>query len=254
MLPSVLEGARTQSSCVSISRERESDSEHPMCRKKQWDHDMGQSKGSRRGDNRGKNQKEFKCKYHKCSEFDLGMYLREASAFDASKRGLAETGYVGMASLDLNSLEIGSVLLPERSREIQIGIDSCVAVILFSRVVADDVTRLRTPGDRQVPICVIVVRESENGRDVQSFDSSARDERHEPRYVFLLLEQGYQSVCIPRGLWNENGAGVKQILRFASRAYSAQCSDDWAERQFRFALISFRAGTDRGRDDHDCKF
>ena len=33
---------------------RESGSEHRMCRKKQWDHDMGQSKGSRRGDNRVK--------------------------------------------------------------------------------------------------------------------------------------------------------------------------------------------------------
>ena len=133
---------------------RESDSEHPMCRKKQWEHDEGQSKGSRRGDNRGKNQKEFKCKYHKCSELGLGMYFREASAFETSKRGLAETGYVDMASLDLNSLEIGSVLLPERNREIQMGTDSCVAVIVFSRVVADDVTRLRTPGDRQVPRCV----------------------------------------------------------------------------------------------------
>ena len=186
---------------------RESDSEHRMCRKKQWEHDMGQSKGSRRGDSKGKNEREFKCKYHKCSEFGLGMYFREASAFEASKRGSAETRYVDMASVDLNSLEIGSVLLPERNREIQMGTDSCVALILFSRVVADDVTMFRTPGkarsrrsgrtlgsecsngERQAPRCVIMVSESESGRDVQSLDGSVRDERFEPRCVFAMLEQ-----------------------------------------------------------------
>ena len=30
--------------------------------------------------------------------------------------------------------------------------------------------------------------------------------------------------------------------------------DDWKERQFRFELITFGAGTDRGHDDRDCKF
>ena len=52
----------------------------------------------------------------------------------ASKRGLAETRYVDTASVDLNALEIGSVSLPERKCKIQIGIDSCAAVIVSSRM------------------------------------------------------------------------------------------------------------------------
>ena len=60
-----------------------------------------------------------------------GMYSRIASAFAASKRGLAETRNVDMASVDLNALEIGSVLLPRRNRKIQIGIDSCAAVVVY---------------------------------------------------------------------------------------------------------------------------
>ena len=109
-----------------------------------------------------------------------------------------------------------------RNREIQVGTDSCVAVIVFSRVVvADDVTMLRTPGNAKsrrsgrildlivrkvkdkLRDRVIVVRESETGRDVQSFDGSVRDERLEPRCVFPMLEQGYHSMCKPRELWND---------------------------------------------------
>ena len=56
---------------------------------------------------------------------------------------------------------------------------------------------------------------------------------------------------VPRGLCNGIGARVKRSFRVVSRACSAQCSDKW---QFRFVLISFRAGTDRGHDNHDCKF
>ena len=55
-------------------------------------------------------------------------------------------------------------------------------------------------------------------------------------------------------MWNETGAGVKRSLRIASRDCSSHCSDDWKERQFRFELITFGAGTDRGHDDGDCKF
>ena len=37
-----------------------------------------------------------------------------------------------MVNVDLNALEIGSVLLLERNHEIQVGIDSCVAVTVFA--------------------------------------------------------------------------------------------------------------------------
>ena len=140
------------------------------------------------------------------AKFGLGMDSREASAFEASKRGLAETRYVDMESADLKALEIGSVLLPERSRKIQTGMDSCAAVTVFSRMVADDFPMLQTPskaqdfrsecsrGEKQAPRCVILERESENGRGAQSFDGSVGDARHEPRCVFPVLQQWIQSV------------------------------------------------------------
>ena len=47
-------------------------------------------------------------------------------------------------------------------------------------------------GDRQAPRCVTLVRESEHGTDLHSFDCSVRDEPNEPRCVLLLLLQGYR--------------------------------------------------------------
>ena len=49
-------------------------------------------------------------------------------------------------------------------------------------------------GGRQAPRCAILVRESEHGRDVQSFNNSVRDERHEPRCVLPLLLRWYRGV------------------------------------------------------------
>ena len=51
---------------------------------------------------------------------------------EASKRSLAETRCVDMVNVDLNALEIGSVLLLERNHEIQVGIDSCAAATVFA--------------------------------------------------------------------------------------------------------------------------
>ena len=54
-------------------------------------------------------------------------------------------------------------------------------------------------------------------RGVRSLGGSVR-ERHESRCVFPLARRRYPSVCVPRGMWNETGAGA-----------------------------------DRGHGDHDCK-
>ena len=72
-------------------------------------------------------------------------------------------------------------------------------------------------GERQAPRCVILVRESENGKDVRSRGGSVR-ERHKSRCVLPLLRQRYLSVCVPQGMRNETGVGA-----------------------------------DRGYGDHDCK-
>ena len=195
------------------------------------------------------------------------MYSRGASAFEASKKGLVQTRYVDKASV--YALETGSVLLLEINRKIQIGIGSSAAVTVFSRMVADFPT-LETPGKanscrfgrtvdlsarkvkgklRDVSLWYVNPRMAEVLRVLMAV-SEMSDMSHD--VFFPRSNRRYQSVCTPRGLWNETGAGVKRRLRVASGACSALCSDDWEELQFRFVHITFRAGTDRGHDEHDC--
>ena len=70
---------------------------------------------------------------------------KETSAFEAGDE-LEETGCIEMASIDLNVLEIGAVQVPEKDHGIRVGIDSCAAVTVLSKSVADDYTMLHTPG------------------------------------------------------------------------------------------------------------
>ena len=76
-------------------------------------------------------------------------------------------------------------------------------------------------------------------------------EREAPRFVILVRVAETCKVLVAA---SETSDMSQRSLRMASRDYSAQCSDDWGERQFWFALITFGAGADRGHDDHDCKF
>ena len=68
---------------------------------------MGQSKGSKKSKDKGRNRREFKC-CHECGKFGLGVRSREASVFEASTRSLAETRCVDTVNVDLNALEVGS--------------------------------------------------------------------------------------------------------------------------------------------------
>ena len=49
---------------------------------------MGQSKGSRMVDNKGRSKRRLRCKRHKCGKVDLSMNSIEGSAFEASKKKL----------------------------------------------------------------------------------------------------------------------------------------------------------------------
>ena len=144
--------------------------------------------------------------------------------FEASKRTLAETRCVDMMNVDLHALEIGSVLLFARNHEVQVGIDLCAAATVFVHSCFFRNEKLQvlcgsecSKFEGQAPRFVILVRESENGKDVRSPGGSFR-ERHESRCVLRLLRRRYLSACVPRGMWNETGAG-----------------------------------TDQGHDDHDCR-
>ena len=78
--------------------EKQKTSEH---RKMQRILDMWQSKDPRVVDNKGRSKRELKY-WPKC---------RKASVFEASNRDLTETRYVDMTNVDLNALEVGSVLI-----------------------------------------------------------------------------------------------------------------------------------------------
>ena len=113
------------------------------------DNDSGKSKGSKKGDIKGKSNKEkFKGKCYKCGKtghMSKDCRSKETSAFEAGDE-LAETGCIEIASVDLNALEIGAVQLPEKGHKNRIGIESCAAVTVFPKSVADDYPMLDMPG------------------------------------------------------------------------------------------------------------
>ena len=71
---------------------------------------MGRWKGSRTGDSKGKNKRDFKCKCDKCSEFGLGTYSRKLSAFGSSKSYLSQDtrnyNFLWWSDLDMSCHEI----------------------------------------------------------------------------------------------------------------------------------------------------
>ena len=67
---------------------------------------------------------------------------KETSAFEVGEDGLAETGCIEMESIQF--LIFGRVPLSEKGHRICIGIDSCAAVTVFPKIVADDYPMLQT--------------------------------------------------------------------------------------------------------------
>ena len=96
---------RTQRSCAGTTRRA---IELPTAARNR-DHDRGQSKGSKKGDCKGKgDKKKFKGKCYKCGKtghMSKGCRYKETTEFEASEESLAETGCIDMASIDLNALE-----------------------------------------------------------------------------------------------------------------------------------------------------
>ena len=71
--------------------------------------------------------------------------------------------------------------------------------------------------------------------------------------LFLCYCEGTEVCAYHEGCGTKLELAVERSLRVASRDCLAQCSDDWDERHVKFVLIIFRAGADRGDDDHACK-
>ena len=63
-----------------------------------------------------------------------------------AKKAWLRLGCIEKASIDLNALEIGVVQLLENDHKIRIRSDSCAAVNVFPKTVADDYPMLQTPG------------------------------------------------------------------------------------------------------------
>ena len=110
-----------------------------------------------------------------------------------------------MARVDLNALETGSVLLPERNREIQIEIGSCAAVIVFFRMVADDFTMLRTSsktkGRRSGRTLDLSAREATGKlRDVSFWYVNPRMAQT-CKVLMAVPEQGWQACAYHEGVF-----------------------------------------------------
>ena len=122
----------------------------------------------------------------------------EKIAFEVDEEEpLSENGGLDLASIELNALEIGSVQASLESPRIRIGMDSCAAVIVFPKTVAENYSVRKTPGKEgkllpdlgrkngtsQTQRWVCSIRESVSGRYAESSDDCVGDERHWSRCV-----------------------------------------------------------------------
>ena len=133
--------------------------EVPSAARNRKDFDRGQPKGAKKGDNKGTgNKKEFQGQVLQGRQD--GSHVERLQVRGHSKRAKKTWRRLG-ASIDLKALEIGAVQLPEGNRKIRMGIDSCAAVTVFPKTVADDHPMLQTrvTGRRQASFCRILVRE-----------------------------------------------------------------------------------------------
>ena len=242
------------------------------CRKKQRDNDSGKSTGFKRGDSRGKSNKEtFKGKCYKCGKTghrSKECRSKETSAFEAGDE-LAETGCIDMASVDLNALDIGAVQLTEKDHRIRIGVDSCAAVTVFPKSVADDYPMLDTSGKAtsyrpasgkllpdlgarkvQAQRRVSQIREPESCGHAQGVDGGVRDERHGTRCLLPKERQRHQGVRVPREQWYETGARESErSVRVASRTCPIQ--PEYIEEQH-IRFVFFTSALEQIKEGYDC--
>ena len=215
VLPKVLARSRTQRSCVGIARRRVIERPNVV---RHEDNDIGKSKRSMTDDSKGKNnKKQFKGNCHKCGK--IGHMSKDCRSNSEAYDELAETGCIQMASIDLNSLEIGAVQLPQEDHRHRIGIDSYVAVTVFPKRVTDDYPM--PPHARQGEELQISVMPDLGARKVQvklkdgryinsvkcghaqSFDGGVRNERHGTRCLLPQERQKHQDLRVPREQWHE---------------------------------------------------
>ena len=148
VLPKVPKRTRTQRSCAATARRRAI--ELPIAARNR----RTTTKDSRRvrrkatakeqATSRSSNGKCYKCgKTGHMSEDCRSKESRRA------KKASAETGCIDMASIDFNAVEIGAVQVLGKDHQIRTGIDSCAAVTVFPKTVADDYPMLQTPGKAQ---------------------------------------------------------------------------------------------------------
>ena len=220
-----------------------------------------------------KEKAEFKGKCYKSGKtghMSKDCRSNETSAFEADEEGLAETGCIEMASIDLNALEIGAVQLLEKDHKIRIGIDSCAAVTVFPKTVAGrlpDAANARQskefyrPASRKLPPDLGAGKVQVKLRDgsLRCVNPGVADTHRALMVVSEMNDMGHdvflpqwrqrhQGACVPRGQWHEAGARESEwSVRVASRACSIQ-SEYFEEQHFMYVFFSVGAATDRGHD------
>ena len=95
--------------------------------------------------------------------------IRKSCCWHCGKKGQQasdwETGGIDVVGIDLSALEIGAVHLLEGDHKTRIRIDSCVAVLVFPKTVADDypLAKQRVTGQRLASCCWIEVKVKDGG-------------------------------------------------------------------------------------------
>ena len=193
-------------SCAGTTRK--SDGEHPNVAAEAPQH--GTVEGFEDGRQQMKEREKAQVQLSRVRQVWLGHECQgSASAFEASKRVLAETTYVDMARVDLNTLEIGSLSLPERNREFQSGIGSYAAVMVFALL-----------GMQSCKSCLDLSAGKVIGklRDVSFFYANLR-----------MAETCTVSMAVSETSHMSHDVFFPCCCK--GTECSAQCSDDWPERK-----------------------
>ena len=188
---------------------------------------IGCGRGVRRNARSNKKELKINChKYGKKSHMSKDCRSRETSAFEVGEDGLAETGCIEMESIQF--LMFGRVQLSEKGHRVRIGIDSCAAVIVFPKIVADDYPMLQTAskaksygpasgkpstdlGARKVQV---KLKDGRYVNPIVAYTHRALMAVSEMNDLDTMCSsperQRHQGVCVPRGQWHEAGAAERE--------------------------------------------
>ena len=177
-----------------------------------------------------------------------------------------------MASEDLIVLEIGAVQLLEKDHRIRIGIDSCAAVTVFPKSVADDYPMLDTPGKAKsyrpasgklLPdLCAREVQVKLRDGSLRYPNPKVADTHRASMAVSEMNDSGHD-VFFPRSdrgikayaYHASSGTRLESVRSYRVASRTCPIQPEYIEEQhIRFVFFTSCSGKDQGHDGqgYDC--